>query len=297
MEQTSFAIIEIGSNNTKVHVYDGDEVVYESNVTITLKEHYIKLGKVDHNDLGKLDDVIKDVQKYASNIYLYGCSIFRQLSQAELDEINSNLRRKFDTEIEVVSQDDEAKLTALGCYDGVNYDGKMCIFIGGGGSIELILVEHGKIIDSKYYGFGVVDVTKKFPSLSSDIPEVGFMEVWQYVDNLLGDLNMQAEVLVLAGGDHPYWYKNAQYELRTNTLYDHHKQPFMLTKEMSDQYDRDAYETSLDKIRQRSDDPLWFDYTRAMKTITNCVMHKIGAEFVVPTKINMEDGLKGRLAK
>lgn len=66
----------------------------------------------------------------------------------------------------------------------------------------------------------------------------------------------------------------------------------MITKEMSDNYDSDAYITSLDRIRSNSDNPLWFDESRAMKVITNYISHKINAKYIIPTKINMEDGIK-----
>jgi len=45
-------------------------------------------------------------------------------------------------------------------------------------------------------------------------------------------------------------------------------------------------------IRARSDNPLWFDGVRAMKMITNVVAHKIDAKYIIPTSINMEDGIK-----
>ena len=66
----------------------------------------------------------------------------------------------------------------------------------------------------------------------------------------------------------------------------------MLTRDMSDTYDKDALVTSLDKIRENSDNPLWFDGSRAMKVITNLISHKVDAKYIVPTKINMEEGLK-----
>ncbi|MGI5897831.1 MAG: hypothetical protein ACOX6Q_01575 [Candidatus Dojkabacteria bacterium] len=34
------AIIEIGSNNTNTHIYDGDELVFDNNVTIEFKKNY-----------------------------------------------------------------------------------------------------------------------------------------------------------------------------------------------------------------------------------------------------------------
>ena len=69
----------------------------------------------------------------------------------------------------------------------------------------------------------------------------------------------------------------------------------MITKKMSDEYDHDALITSLERIRNNSDNPLWFDGSRAMKVITNLISHKVGAKYIIPTKINMEDGLKNQL--
>ena len=55
---------------------------------------------------------------------------------------------------------------------------------------------------------------------------------------------------------------------------------------------RNALVTSLDRIRANSDNPLWFDGSRAMKVITNLISHRIDAKYIIPTKINMEDGIK-----
>ena len=92
-----------------------------------------------------------------------------------------------------------------------------------------------------------------------------------------------------------YWYNNARYKLSKNTLYDSKNQQFMITKDNSDKYDRDALVTSLDRIRNNSDNPKWFDGSRAMKVITNLISNKINAKYIIPTKINMEDGLKNKL--
>ena len=287
-----FAIIEIGSNNTKTHIYENANLVKESNVTIEFKKNYKKENKILSSDLDKLYDVIKKTLEDTKDVHVYGCSIFRNITKEGLEEINKNLKKKFNLEIEVVSQKDEAMYTALGCYNNIKYDGNICVFIGGGGSIELIFVNSGKIIDKKYYDFGVVDITTKFSSLKDDVPTCTFDEVYSYVDNLIGDLETKADILILAGGDHLYWYNNARYDLLDNTLYKDENQKYMLTKDMSDTYDKDALVTSLDKIRENSDNPLWFDGSRAMRVITNLISHKVDAKYIVPTRINMEEGLK-----
>ena len=291
------AIIEIGSNNTKTHVYEDGKTIYDNNTTIEFKANYKKNNKIEDADLESLYKVIEKAKEYTENIHIYGCSIFRNLSQEELDEINNTIDEKYGFKIEVVSQEDEAKYTAMGCYSNIDYDGTICVFIGGGGSTELLFVNNKEIIDKKYYNFGVVDVTSKFETLKEDIPTCTFDEVYDYIDSLVNDINVKADVLILAGGDHFYWYNNAGYELLENTLYKNENQKYMITKEMSDKYDRDALVTSMDRIRSNSDNPKWFDGSRAMKVITNLISNKIDAKYIIPTRINMEDGLKSVLIK
>ena len=288
----TFAIIEIGSNNTKTHIYENERAIYDNTTTIEFKKNYAKEEKIAKEDLDKLYKLIIKAKEYTDKIYVYGCSIFRKLTKEELNNINKDLKDKFNIEIEVVSQVQEAKYTALGCYNDIDYKDNICIFIGGGGSIELIFVKDKKIIDTKYYNFGVVDITKKFPSLKDDIASCTFDEVYGYIGELITDINRKADVLILAGGDHFYWYNNAEYKLLENSLYKNEKQPSMITRKMSDEYDKDALLTSLDRIRSNSDNPLWFDGSRAMKVITNYISHQVDAKYIIPTKINMEDGLK-----
>lgn len=290
--KNTLAIIEIGSNNTKTHIYENDKAIYDNTTTIEFKKNYAKEEKIAKEDLDKLYKLIIKAKEYTDKIYVYGCSIFRKLTKEELNNINKDLKDKFNIEIEVVSQVQEAKYTALGCYNDIDYKDNICIFIGGGGSIELIFVKDKKIIDTKYYNFGVVDITKKFPSLKDDIASCTFDEVYGYIGELITDINRKADVLILAGGDHFYWYNNAEYKLLENSLYKNEKQPSMITRQMSDEYDKDALLTSLDKIRKNSDNPLWFDGSRAMKVITNYISHQVDAKYIIPTKINMEDGLK-----
>lgn len=289
------AIIEIGSNNTKTHIYKDSKVIYENNTTIEFKKNYKNENKIMYTDLEKLYVIINKVLEYTKNIHIYGCSIFRNISVEELQDINNTLYNKYNLKIEVVSQEEEAYYTALGCYSDINYDKNICVFIGGGGSTELIFVKDKKIIDKKYYDFGVVDITNKFESLKDDIPTVTFDEVYNYVNKLIGDIDVEADLLILAGGDHLYWYNNARYKLLNNELYLSENQKYMLTIDMSDKYDRNALVTSLERVRKNSDNPKWFDGSRAMKIITNLLSHKINAKYIIPTKINMEDGLKNKL--
>lgn len=293
----SFAVIEIGSNNTKSHVYQNGKMLFDSVVTIEFKKNYTKENGLLESDINKLYDLIKDTKKYTNNIHIYGCSIFRKMSDEELKIFNNNLNKEFGLTLTVVSQEDEARYTALGCYADIDYKDNLCIFIGGGGSVEMIFVKNQEVVNKYYFDFGVVDITKQFESLKDDIPSVTFSEVENVVSNLIGEIKENADVLILAGGDHIYWYNNAEFELSDNTLFKHNKMPYMIDIKQSDIYDQEALTKSLDHIRANSDNPLWFDGSRAMKVITNVVSHKVNAKYIIPTRINMEDGLKAELEK
>ena len=296
-----FAIIEIGSYNTKTHVYEDEKIIYDKTNTLKLKANYKENGKISDNDINEIINIIKNAYKYTEDVHVYGCSIFRNISVEELNEINEKVYKECNLKIEVVTQEDEAYYTAYGCYSNIDYKEKggilcgednICIFIGGGGSIELIFVKNKEIIDKKYYNFGVVDVTNKFESLKDDIPTCTFDEVYNYISELIPDINTKADLLILAGGDHFYWYNNAEYKLLDNELYKADNQNKIITIDKSDEYDKDALVTSLEKIKNNSDNPSWFDGSRAMKVITNYISHQVNAKYIIPTRINMEDGIK-----
>lgn len=290
-----YAIMEIGSNNTKTHVYEDEKVLYDKTTTIEFKKNYQLDGSVSKSDIDKLYKEIEKAQEYTDDIHIYGCSIFRSLNDDELKSINDELKSKYDLVIEVVSQEDEARLTAKGCYQNIDYNGSLCVFIGGGGSIELIFVRNKEIFGTKFYNFGVVDVTKKYSDLKDDVPKSTFDEVTEYVNSLIGEIGYKADAIALCGGDHLYWFNNALYKMDENTLYKSDRQKYMIPTEKTDLYDRDMMVTSLDAVRDRSDNPLWFDGSRAMRLIVNSITHKIGASTVIPTNINMEDGLRANL--
>ena len=59
-----FAIIEIGSNNTKTHIYKDEDVIYENTTTIEFKKNYKNENKINENDLNILYEVINNAINY-----------------------------------------------------------------------------------------------------------------------------------------------------------------------------------------------------------------------------------------
>ena len=48
-----FSIIEIGSNNTKTHIYKDEDIIYENTTTIEFKKNYKNENKINENDLDR----------------------------------------------------------------------------------------------------------------------------------------------------------------------------------------------------------------------------------------------------
>lgn len=99
MKENTFAIIEIGSNNTKTHIYENEKNISDTTTTIEFKKNYSINKKIDEKDIEKLCTEIEKVAKYTENIHIYGCSIFRNISEQELQEINEYLYKKYNLKL------------------------------------------------------------------------------------------------------------------------------------------------------------------------------------------------------
>ena len=99
------AIIEIGSNNTKTHVYENNELVYDNTTTIEFKKNYNKNKKVSTDDLKKLYEAWKRgnekeiaeiaIEEADESIYSEAdIKIMNDVSYKMLDERNVGMANK-----------------------------------------------------------------------------------------------------------------------------------------------------------------------------------------------------------
>ncbi len=281
-----FGVVEVGSTVTKSFVYKNGELEELKDKTITFKKNYGKSGKLEESDIEALNEVFKSFGEDIDVIYAYGTSIFRKLSETELNEFLGKIddaRVRF----RVVSSEEENEYTVRGVLYENNFSGKIAVAVGGGGSFEITFVENGKVIDKEYIDLGVMDVAEKFPDLTEDVVKTEFDVM---IDYFMGYVKSKhdVDVLVMAGGNFIYFYEAANYELKTNTLYENSRQPYMLDRETSNNYDRDIMKRSLDEIKnQEVGNEAWWDGARAMRVCMNALAEKFQAKYIVPTRINM----------
>ncbi len=293
-----FGVIEIGSSNTKAFVYNEGRLNNLGSKWIAFKNNYKTEGKLLESDIKKLYDFIKELKKDVTDVYAFGTSIFRNISEEEKTIFTNNLKADLDVDFRVVSADEESTYTVMGVINGIDYIDKMAVVIGGGGSTELAIIENKEIIKRYNFNFGAMDITDKFPELKGDTVSTDFNDVLDYTNSLIGDLNESVNALVLAGGDYIYYYEKANYKMDNNFLYNDDKQPYLLNFDKFNEYDNDMLSKSFDKIKSENPGMTeWWNGARGMRFCMNAIARKLNAKYIIPTRINMLIGLTDEILR
>ena len=282
-------IIEVGSTNTKVDLYNGKEIEHLETVTIEFKKNYKKENTLLPEDVKKLINLVLNYKQSYTTIYICGTSIFRNLTENQRDDFLNEFSKQTGFEFNIISQEQENELTVFGAVRNINK--KVAVFIGGGGSTEIAIYENG-IKEMVNSSFGVVDVTSNFPDLSNDLPTTKLEDVRKFVKQRLNLPKEKADILILAGGGHKVFALGSGIHYEKNTLFEDDVEPIMMSIE-DRKKDTLRYfeEISLDEIRERVDNPKWWDATRAMCAVVLNVAESIGAKYIVPTDISMVYGI------
>ena len=282
-------IIEVGSTNTKIDLFDGKEVKRLESVTIEFKRNFKKENKLKEDDVIILINKVLEYNKKYKDLYVCGTSIFRTLEESQKKEFLENFYNLTKIKFEIISQEKENELTVFGTVRNVNK--KVAVFIGGGGSTEIAVYDNGikEMINSS---FGGIDVLNEFPDLSEDFAKSKLEEVQNYVKKRLNLPKEKADYLILAGGGHKFFALESGISYEKNTIFEDELEPIMMNIETRKKDTEKYYETiSLDAIRKRVKDPKWWDATRAMCAIVLNVAEAISAKYIIPTDITMVYGL------
>lgn len=282
-------IIEVGSTVTKVDKYNGEIMERIEEITIFFKKHYTENNhKIVESDIDTLIDCIKRTKENYEDIYVCGTSIFRVLDESSRDDVLNKIKESTGCDFHIISQEEESRLTVLGT---TRYISDACIFIGGGGSTE-IATYHDGIKETANTAIGVMDILHKFPDLGEDIATTPLEEVMEYIKENLKVPSENCDILILSGGAHAKFAKFSGIKYVDNTLYQDPCAPIMMDIDTRiAETKRYFKEISLDEIRSKSDDPAWWDATRAMCAFVLVVAEAINAKYIVPTDIGMSYGI------
>lgn len=282
-------IIEVGSTNTKIDLFDGKEVKHLATENIEFKRNYKKENRLDTKDVQKLIEVVKEYTQKYNNVYVCGTSIFRNLNDEQKTDFLNKFYNETGVNFDIISPEKENELTVFGTVRNVNQ--KVAVFIGGGGSTEIAIYD-GKIKETVNTAIGVMDIMNHFPDLANDIASTELEVVREVIKSKLNLPKEKADILILAGGGHKHFALNSGIRYEKNTLFDDALLPIMMDIKTRNQDTLDYYKKiSLDEIRNRVDDPNWWYATRAMCAFVLNVAEAIDAKYIVPTDISMVYGL------
>lgn len=282
-------IIEVGSTVTKIDLYDGSDIKRIQEKTILFKKHYHENHALNEDDVHLLIDLVKEVNQHYRDVYVCGTSIFRKLNEEERKEFLNTFKRNTGYDFHIIGEEEENHLTVRGVTRCV-FD-RVCVMIGGGGSTEIAIYD-GKIIEEANTPIGVIDVVNAFPDLANDFASTSLEEVVAYIKERLKLPKLKANVLILAGSGHEKFARESGITYEDNTIYKDNHAPIMMDIDTRIKDTKRYFkEVSLDEIRENSNDPDWWDATRAMCAFALVVAEAIEAKVIVPTDISMTYGI------
>lgn len=282
-------IVEVGSTCTKIDRYDGNKIERIDEKTIQFKKHYNEDKCLRESDVKELIETINDLKAVSKDIYICGTSIFRSLDDEEKNSFLTRFKNDTGYDFDIISQEKENELTVYGATRFVQ--GKVCVFIGGGGSTEIAIYDNG-IKESVNSKIGVIEVTQNFPNLAEDIATSNIEDVKTFIKQRLILPKEKADILILSGGGHEKFARLSGIKYEKNSLYNDNAAPIMMDIETRKSESERYYKSiSLDEIRNRVNDLDWWYATRAMCAFVLVVAEEIGAKYVVPTDIAMVYGI------
>lgn len=291
-----FAIIEIGSTNTKAYLCENEKVTDLGFRTIEFKKNYKKNNKIDEADKQLLFNYIKEINE--NNIYVFGTSIFRNLTTEEKEKWIKEFKDNTGLEFNIVTSDMENELTVYGAVANVKYDGKIAVMIGGGGSTELSIVRNNEIIEKHNYKFGAVDTSDMFPDLREDFATTDYDFMLEKTKELITTPDNKSDLLILAGGDYIYYYETLEYPVEENKFYKNKLQPYCLDVVTMDELDRNFfYEISLENVCKRTNNDGWWRGARGMRLCVKSLVDVLDVKYIIPTRISMVYGLIEKIKK
>lgn len=178
-----FAGIDIGTNTLRLLIAefssDGKYHKVKSERYITrLGEGISSTGSLKETAMERTSSVLKRFAKICSEyplngIYAVATSAVREASNGP--DFIKKIKLEAGLDVDVISGDEEARLTMLGISSGLDFKGSDFLLMDiGGGSTEFIFVSEGDIISKVSTDIGVVRFTEQY--LKSDPPQTEEIE-------------------------------------------------------------------------------------------------------------------------
>jgi len=269
-----FFVVEVGSTHTKCFLYDNG-----------------RIDALPHRSSSELYSIVRDLKKQSPNIFVYGTSRYRKMSDKEQKDFKHDFKAQTGIDFNIVTAEQEAEYTAMGVTLGNDFKGRLCIMIGGGGSTEVVIIENKQIIERHFNDVGTNSINQKFPQLNDFKPRLTLNQLDDFTFSKIQDIQKKADILVVAGGDTIYGYQSFAKEfLKPNQFYNDETQPVYITTSNAIQAETNfTFERDLVEHQKLYSEYSynWWTGARAWHSCIRAIAKKSNAEYIIPTKINM----------
>lgn len=289
-----FAIVEVGSTNTKGYLYKEEKIIELPFDFIEFKKNYSINGYILDEDKQKLFKYIKKMKEITNKIYVYGTSIFRNINNVEKEDFLEEFENKTGIKFIIVSSDEEEKYTVAGVVANITYNGNIAVMIGGGGSTEIAIVNNKKVIEDVNLNIGGIDILSQHPDLADDITKTDIDLVVDYIKKQIVNIKNNADILVLAGSANKYFRTTANYKFIEKVPFEYNEEEMVIidAKSLNEQDRNYFYVTSLNEMKKNMlDMPNWWNATRAIICFVEAVSDLVNAKYVVASNITMVYGI------
>lgn len=155
-----YAIMDIGSNTVRLSVYkqvkDKAVHLFSEKEQASLR-NYVKKGNLTDKGIDRLIATLRRFNSIISNfddidsVHPFATATIRDV--ANRSEILKRVKDELGLEIEILSGEDEARLSFIGASKSVNVSEGILTDIGGGSS-EVVIIDQGKVIKSTSLSIG-----------------------------------------------------------------------------------------------------------------------------------------------
>jgi len=166
-----YGIVDIGSNTVKLKVYYREDSNIET--LFSIKENlglvfYITEGKLTRKGIDKLMVTLKEMKNTMDLLKIKNCWFFATAWIRNIENranVLQIINDKVNIKIDVLSDEEEGKLSFCGSVSTIKEDNGILIDVGGG-SVEIVLFENRKIIDVHSISAGAL---KMYDNCVSDL--------------------------------------------------------------------------------------------------------------------------------
>ena len=200
-----YGIVDIGSNTVKLNVYrykDNDiSVVFSKKENLGLI-FYIKNGKLTNKGIEKLVNVLKNMKNDLDYSKIENYSFFSTAALRNIENtahVTQIIKDKVNIEIDVLSGEEEGKLSFIGSISTIKKDNGILIDVGGG-SGEIVLFKNKKIKSGYSIPIGSLKIYNEYVSdMIPDEKECNLIKERIYSELERIDFNNDEKILFMCG--------------------------------------------------------------------------------------------------